>query len=99
MTRAIVWSEEALDDFDTAITYIAIDSKRSASLVADRIEAAIGTLAAMPTGRPGRVAGMYEKPVSRTPYIVAYSLSDHAIRIVRIVHGARDWPEGEWPAE
>lgn len=42
---------------------------------------------------------MYEKPVNRTPYIIAYSLSDHAIRIARVVHGARDWPDGEWPAE
>jgi len=99
MTRAIVWSDEALDDFDSAIAYIAKDSKRSASLVADRIEAAIESLSAMPTGRPGRVAGMYEKPVNRTPYIIAYSLSDHAIRIARVVHGARDWPDGEWPAE
>ena len=97
--RDLFWSDEALDDFDSAIHFVAKDSVRSATLVADRIERAINSLADMPTGRPGRVQATYEKVVQRTPYIIAYTLSDTAVRIARIIHGARDWPEGEWPAE
>jgi len=99
MARRIAWSEEAVDDFDSAITYVALDSKRSAGLVAQRIENAIAGLATMPIGRQGRVAGSYEKPVQKTPYVIAYSLSDTTIRVLRIIHGARDWPDDEWPAE
>ena len=97
--RHVVWSDDALDDFDSAIYFVAKDSPRSANLVADRIEQAINSLADMPTGRPGRVQGTYEKVVQRTPYIIAYTLSDATVRIAHIIHGARDWPEGEWPAE
>lgn len=97
--RDIVWSDEALDDFDSAIHFFARDGTRSAHLVADRIEQAIDSLADMPTGRPGRVQGTYERVVQRGPYIIAYTLSDAAVRIARIIHSARDWPEGEWPAE
>jgi plasmid stabilization system protein ParE len=97
--RDVVWSDEALDDFDSAIYFVAKDSKRSADLIADRIERAVDFLADMPTGRLGRVRGTYERVVQKTPYIIAYTLSDAAVRIVRIIHGARDWPEGEWPAE
>mgnify|MGYP001166040323 CR=1 FL=1 len=97
--RDVVWSEEALDDFASAIHFLAKESVKAAHLVADRIEHAIDSLANIPTGRPGRVQGTYERVVQRTPYVVAYALSDTAIRVVRIIHGARDWPEGEWPAE
>jgi plasmid stabilization system protein ParE len=48
------------------------------------------------------VAGTYEKPVKELPYIIAYALQPmpdggERIIIVRVIHGARDWPEGEWP--
>jgi toxin ParE1/3/4 len=97
--RRVVWSDDALDDIDSIIHHIALDSKRSARLVVDRIEAAANLLGEMPAGRPGRVSGSYEKSVLRTPYILAYALSDRTVTILRVVHGARDWPEGEWPAE
>jgi len=97
--RDIVWSDEALDDFDSAIHFIAKHSARSVNLVADRIERAVDSLADMPTGRPGRVKGTYERMVQKTPHIIAYTLSDAAVRIAHIIHGARDWSEGEWPAE
>jgi toxin ParE1/3/4 len=97
--RKVVWSTKALDEFNTALDFIASDSSQNADLVADRIEAAAKLLGQMPIGRPGKVAGSYEKPVLRTPFVIVYALGDHAITILRIIHGARDWPEGEWPAE
>lgn len=97
--RTIVWSEESLDDFSEAIYFVAKDNAKAAHLIADRIERAISSLAEMPTGRPGRVSGNYERVVHKTSYIVSYTLSDTSVRITRIIHGSRDWPEGEWPAE
>ncbi|CAM5774227.1 type II toxin-antitoxin system RelE/ParE family toxin [Bosea minatitlanensis] len=56
----------------------------------------------MATGRPGRVAGSYERPVTRLPYIIAYALvfqgGREVIAILRVIHAARDWPEEDWPA-
>ena len=100
--RRVVWSESALSDFCDVIQYIAADNVDAAQRVAERIEQAIDTLAFMPTGRMGRVAGTYEKVVSALPYSVAYTLSEElsgedALTVVRIIHGARNWPERGWP--
>lgn len=96
--RRLVWSESALADFERAILYIAEQDVSAARLVADRIDETARLLAEMPVGRPGRVIGTYEKSVLRTPYIFAYAVSDHSVTILRVIHGSRDWPEGEWPA-
>jgi plasmid stabilization system protein ParE len=40
--------------------------------------------------------------VRRLPYIVAYAIDSDTtperIVVLRVIHGARDWPEGDWPA-
>lgn len=72
--RQIVWSQDALSEFNDIVAYIARDNLTAALKVADRTEEAISSLAAMPTGRRGRVAGAYEKVVSGLPYIIAYTL-------------------------
>ena len=98
--RSVFWSAEALNDFDNQINYISLGSQKNAALVANRIEAAIVALQSTPTGRFGRITGTYEKLVSRTSLIIAYSLgADGAKNIVRIIHAARDWRNDEWPPE
>ncbi len=96
--RSVFWSKEALADFDSQINFIALDSIRGASLIADRIEQAVTALQAMPTGRFGRVAGTYEKLVTKTSLIIAYGIDAKGdLTIVRIIHAARDWQAGTWP--
>lgn len=100
--RQIVWSEDALAEFREVIRYIASNNPLAAEKVARRIDETIKRLADMPTGRKGRVAGTYEKVVPRSPYIVAYALDQASpglerLIVLRIIHGARHWPEGEWP--
>jgi toxin ParE1/3/4 len=100
--RRIVWSADALDEFDDIVGYIARDDAGAADRVADRIEHLIGALAELPVGRRGRVAGTYELVVADLPYIIVYALSDTAageetLSVLRIVHAARHWPSGEWP--
>ena len=100
--RDVVWSDGALDDMDSLAAYIAADNRSAALRVLDRIEQTVDNLAHAPTGRVGRVAGTYEKPVRGLPYIVAYALQrrprgEERMVILRVIHGARDWPEGEWP--
>ena len=93
--REIEWSSDALEDFDAAIGYIAIDSEAAATVVADRLFDAIERLADMPTGRQGRVKGTYEKFVPRTSCIVAYAMTEWTITMVRIMHASRDWQADE----
>ena len=100
--RDVAWSDSALDDLDSLAAYIAADNRTAAVRVLDRIDQTVDNLAHAPTGRVGRVAGTYEKPVRGLPYIIAYALQrqsggDERVVILRVIHGARDWPEGKWP--
>jgi toxin ParE1/3/4 len=95
--RRLVWAESALADFEQAITYLAHQDRSAARLVAERIDHAARQLAKVPTGRPGRVTGTYEKSVARTPYIIAYALHGEGIIVLRVIHSARNWPTENWP--
>jgi toxin ParE1/3/4 len=43
-------------------------------------------------GRPGRVNGTSELPLSPLPFIVVYRLKEQWIEIARVLHGAQRWP-------
>ena len=98
MTRKVMWSKDALKDFQGILEYIATDNVQNARLVADRVDKSIHLLSETPFGRPGRMIGTYEAVVPKTPFIIAYLLEgSHALAIIRVIHGARDWRQGEWP--
>ena len=44
-------------------------------------------------GRPGRVPGTRELVVSRTPFIAVYKVRSNVIWVLRVIHGARRWPD------
>jgi toxin ParE1/3/4 len=98
VTRKVIWSEDALIDAQKIFEYIARDSAQNAHLVANRIDHSITLLAETPFGKPGRMQGTYEAVVPKTPFIIAYQLGkDNSLGILRVIHGARNWKEGEWP--
>jgi len=101
VNRAVDWSRDALNDLGEQIAYIAQDNPAAARRVADQIRDTGRSLGEMATGRPGRVAGVYEKPVPRLPYILAYEITvrgaEERLTIVRVIHTARDWPRAGWP--
>lgn len=102
MRRRVVWSLAARDDYLDTLRYIARDDPDAAQRVADRIDEAATALGEFATGRPGRVHGTYEKVLPGLPWIIAYEIVDlpaggEAVAILRVIHGARDWPAGEWP--
>ena len=43
-------------------------------------------------GRPGKKEGTREFVMSTLPYIVVYTVRGDAVFIVRILHGAQQWP-------
>jgi len=100
MRRNVVWAPEALRDLGEQLAFIAANNWQAAQLVRDRIAAAVELLAERPVGRPGRVAGTYEKRVLKTRYIIAYELpSELQLHILRVIHSSRDWPTGRWPED
>jgi toxin ParE1/3/4 len=49
-------------------------------------------------GRPGRIDGTRELVINSTPYIAAYRIEGETVRILRVLHGAQQWPD-EMPEE
>ncbi len=88
------WSHFALADRDEIFDYIEADNPRAAVAVDDLISAQVQLLIEFPEGgRVGRVPGTRELIISRTPYLVAYRVQDNTVRILRVLHGSRQWPE------
>ena len=90
----LVWSRHAAADRLAVFTWIAQDDPRAAALVDDRLEDAARRLIDFPeSGRPGRVEGTRELVVARTPYVVLYQIVGDTVRLLRVIHGARMWPQ------
>ena len=88
------WSVLALGDRNAIFDYIEADSPLAAIDIDDRIRETVERMAEFPeSGRPGRIRGTRELVISRTPYIAAYQIAGNAIRILRVLHGAQEWPE------
>lgn len=90
----IEWLPAAQHDFDSIVDYISSDKPLAAIKQGDEIERQVASLLEhRQLGRPGRVKGTRELVVVRTPYIVAYRLKRGKIQVLRILHGAQQWPE------
>jgi addiction module toxin, RelE/StbE family len=88
------WSLFAVADREQIFDYIEADNPRAAIFLDDRIEARIETLLDYPlAGRSGRIEGTRELVIADTPYIAVYRIANDTIRILRVLHGARQWPD------
>ncbi|MBJ7577432.1 type II toxin-antitoxin system RelE/ParE family toxin [Devosia sp. MC532] len=99
--RRIVWTQTALDDLQNQLRYLATADDRLPLRIVAQLRADIDKLSALPSGRPGRVRGTFEKSLIHLPYIVAYALdTDHSgdrLVILRVIHKSRLWPKQTWP--
>ena len=90
----IRWTRQALNNFDTAIHYIAADNPGNAQQVARKVWDSIQLLRQQPgMGRPGRVPGTRELIIADLPFIVPYAEHNGEIVILRIMHTSMKWPE------
>jgi toxin ParE1/3/4 len=89
----IRWSPEAAADFTAMIQYIRQDNSAAALRAARAIYQTVAQLKAFPKrGRPGRVDGTRELPISQLPFVVVYRVGENAVEIARVLHGAQHWP-------
>ena len=92
----IRWAETADADLDHIIWRIAEDSVTAALRMQDRIEAAVQRLDRMPRRtRVGRLPDTRELIVARSPYVVVFKVGSDGIDVIRVLHGAQDWPPKE----
>jgi toxin ParE1/3/4 len=91
----IVWSPHAIDDLTALRAYIAEDDKAAAQRTVLHIIRTIEQLLVHNPnmGRPGRAPGTRELVIPRTPYIVPYRIRNNRLQVLRVYHGARQWPE------
>jgi toxin ParE1/3/4 len=89
----IWWSTPATQQLAAAHEYIAADDATAATETTNYIWDSVDILARHPmAGREGRVADTRELVISGTPFVVAYRIEKNEVRILAILHAAREWP-------
>jgi toxin ParE1/3/4 len=88
------WTKPATDDLTNICDYseerFGIAQARRAALT---IHDPADSLREMPfLGRTGSKPGTRELPICGLPMLIIYRVGKEAVEIVRILHGARQWP-------
>ena len=88
----LIWTRLAHIDRSAIRAYIAQDNPAAALALDTAFSRRVRQLAAHPDiGRLGRVTGTREL-VAHANYIVIYDVVGDTVRILRILHAARQWP-------
>lgn len=88
----LVWTRPASIDRQEIREYIAQDNPAAALALDELFSEKAGRLADHPhLGRPGRVTGTREL-VAHQNYIIIYDVAGDTVRLLRVLHAARQWP-------
>ncbi|HWJ94379.1 MAG TPA: type II toxin-antitoxin system RelE/ParE family toxin [Telluria sp.] len=88
----LVWTRRAVCDRHDIYDFIERHNPAAAALLDRKISLIADQLLRHPElGRPGRVAGTREFVV-RHHYLLVYDASANLVRILRLLHTARNWP-------
>jgi toxin ParE1/3/4 len=87
------WTIAAASDLENIADYLFEKTPQNAPRIIREICDAILALRIYPSrGRPGKKPGTRELVLPSTPYIVVYKIAGDVLHVVRILHGAQDWP-------
>ena len=87
------WTTDAPDDLERICDYIATSRPGAAQNVAATIVRRIADLETFPQlGRQGRVDGTRELTFASLPFVAVYEVHSEEVHVLRILHGARQWP-------
>jgi len=90
----IVWTSAAVIDLKQISDYIFEKNPRLAATTIRRILESASELKLFPRrGRTGRKEGTRELVLTRLPYLVVYEVGEQSVTVLRVLHGARKWPE------
>jgi len=89
----LTWTRPAESDLTEILDYIAGDNPAAALATIERIEAVALRLTEFPlSGRDGSVPDTRELPIPGLPFLLIYRVRDATIEVLRVLHGARQWP-------
>ena len=92
----IRWSPAAGEDLFRIVEYIRRENPSAAQRIAKTIYESAGSLKSFPyRGRTGRVEGTRELPLPSLPFVVVYVVTEDAVEIVNVIHGAQRWPPAD----
>jgi addiction module RelE/StbE family toxin len=87
------WTEEAANDLERITDYLLTHApERAAELIQAVYDAPTSLLTFPNRGRPGKKQGTRELVLTPLPYIVVYTVRADVVFVVRILHGAQQWP-------
>ena len=87
------WTQEVAADLERIADYlVAHTPERAARPRACAVRGAEHPADFPNFGRPGKKEDTRELMMSPLPYIVIYSVREDAVFLVRILHGAQQWP-------
>jgi toxin ParE1/3/4 len=87
------WTAEAVSDLESIADYLRDHAPERAPGLIRRVYDAPATLLTFPNrGRPGKKEGTRELVLAPLPYIIVYKVYRDVIFVVRILHGAQQWP-------
>jgi len=86
------WTAEAADDLERICDYVANTNPDAARRTARTIIDGVAGLRNLPNrGRIGRVSGTRELVFTPLPFVAVYQV-DEDVHVLRILHGAQQWP-------
>jgi toxin ParE1/3/4 len=87
------WTQEAAADLERIADYLFEHTSGHAERLVRALFEAPATLLTFPNrGRLGKKEGTRELVMSPLPYVVVYTVREDVVYIVRILHGAQQWP-------
>ena len=88
----LVWTRPAREDRKAIREYIAVDNPSAALDLDELLSDKAALLLDHPgLGRPGRLGGTRELVAHRN-YILIYDVVGDLVRVLRVLHAARQWP-------
>lgn len=89
----LYWTPEAIQDRETIYDYIEADNAAAALALDELFAEKAGCLVDHPDlGRTGRVSGTREL-VAHQNYILVYDVAGDLVRVLRVLHATRQWPQ------
>lgn len=88
----VFWTAQAAKDREVIFDYIEARNPQAALQLDEQISLKVRRLEDHPdSGRAGRVASTREL-IAHRHYVVVYDTVSESIRILRVLHTARQWP-------
>jgi addiction module RelE/StbE family toxin len=89
--KRLRWSLAAVGDLEAIASYLHLHHPSLAAETIQRLYTAAQSLKRFPySGRIGRKSGTRELVLAPLPYLLIYSVDEHAVHILRFLHTAQE---------